>query len=485
MTSESYGLERAPEFNEGLDWVNTRGAVRLQDLQGRVVLLDFWTYGCINCRHIQPRLAELEERFSDSLTVIGVHAGKFAHERNTDRLAQACDRMGVEHAVVNDRHYRIWRAYGVQAWPTVALVGADGSLLGVQPGEFSVEDMAEAIESAVARAENDGVLLRGPDPIVAPQPRVEGTLRFPGRVLLGASGQGFAGEADGASPNRLWVADTGHGRVLECSLDEASAAATVLAEHGGFLEPQGLCLMDGALYVADRAGHAVWRISGDGERERVAGTGELAGFGGEPGHGPDIALRSPWGLACRRDDIIISMAGAHQLWRLEPVTLHAVPWAGTGGEDLVDGSLGSALLSQPTGVSVCRGEVAFADSESSAIRLASEAGGDVSTIVGTGLFDFGDRDGVADEVLLQHAEDLAFFDDTALVVADTYNDRLKRVDLSTRGSVPWAGAAGESGSLREPAGVHVHGGRIAVADTANHRVMLVEPDGELREVRFA
>lgn len=485
MTIDPQGPARAPEFTQDLDWINARGPVRLEDLRGRVVLLDFWTYGCINCRHVQPVLHELQSRFADSLTVIGVHAGKFAHERHTDRLAEACDRMGVGHAVVNDRQYRIWRSYGVEAWPTMALVGADGSLLGVQPGEVPVEDLSEAIAAAVARAEADGTLVRGPDPAAAPRPRAEGTLRFPGRVLLGASGHGVSDDASDGAPNRLWISDTGHGRVLECSLDAAPATATVLAEHGGFVEPQGLCRIDGALYIADRAGQAVWRATADADRERVAGTGELARSGGEPGYGPDTPLRSPWGLACRRDDIIISMAGAHQLWRLEPVTLHVVPWAGTGGEDLVDGSLGSAFLSQPTGLSACRGEVAFADSESSAIRVASEANGDVRTIVGTGLFEFGDRDGEGDSVLLQHAEDLAFVDDATLVVADTYNDRLKRIDLGSRTSAPWVGEAGEAGALREPAGVHAHRGWIAVADTANHRVVLVSPEGALREVRLA
>jgi thiol-disulfide isomerase/thioredoxin len=482
MPAALFHSEGAPEFKEGLDWINTRGPVRLEDLRGRVVLLDFWTYGCINCRHVQPRLRELERRFPDTLTVIGVHAGKFAHERITPRLAEACDRQGVEHAVVNDRQYRIWRAYGVQAWPTVALIGADGALIGLQPGEFPLEPMAEAIASAAAAAQAAGTLVLGPDPIAEPQKRAEGVLRFPGRVVLGSSGG--TGAADGASaPDRLWIADTGHGRVLECSLDESATAATVLAEHGGFNEPQGMLPHASGLFVADRADQAVWRIDAHGDRHRVAGTGKLADIAGSAGYGPSTRLRSPWGLAALGDQVVVSMAGSHQLWRLDPVTLQVAPWAGTSGEDLVDGQLSTALLSQPTGVSVSGDEVAFADSESSAIRLASEEAG-VSTLVGTGLFEFGDRDGVGDRVLLQHAEDLAFFDHGTLVVADTYNDRLKRMDVRTRESEPWAGQAGKLGALREPAGVSSFNGRIAVADTAAHRVVLVEPGGSLAEVRL-
>ena len=483
MSAAFFGSERAPEFKEGLDWINTRGSVRLQDLRGRVVLLDFWTYGCINCRHVQPRLRELERRFADSLTVVGVHAGKFAHERVTDRLAEACDRQGVEHAVVNDRQYRIWRAYGVTAWPTVALIGADGSLLGVQPGEFPLEPMAEAIASATAAAEQAGTLVRGVDPIASPQKRAEGTLRFPGRVLLGNSEDCSGAGVTDAAPDRLWIADTGHGRVLECALDEAASTASVLAEHGGFLEPQGMWPHRTGLFVADRADHAVWRIDAKGERHRVAGTGRLADSASGAGYGPSTRLRSPWGLAALGEDLLVAMAGSHQLWRLDPLTLRAEAWAGTGGEDLIDGQLKEALLSQPTGLSVRGSDVAFADSESSAIRVASEAVG-VRTIVGTGLFDFGDRDGVGDRVLLQHAEDLAFFDEATLVVADTYNDRLKRVDVRTRDSAPWVGDAGEPGALREPAGVSPWNGRVAVADTAAHRVVLVAADGSLTEVRL-
>ncbi|HEY5539858.1 MAG TPA: thioredoxin-like domain-containing protein, partial [Coriobacteriia bacterium] len=211
MSASWLGSLSAPAFKEGLDWINTGGReVHLAELRGRVVLLDFWTYGCINCRHVQPRLRELERRFPDALTVIGVHAGKFAHERIAENLAAACDRQNVAHAVANDRQYRIWRAYNVQAWPTVALIGADGGLIGLQPGEFGLEEMAQAIESAIADAEKRGTLVRGPDPVTVPQPRAQGAMRFPGRVLI-----------DG---ERLVVADTGHGRVLDCELSRDDGA---------------------------------------------------------------------------------------------------------------------------------------------------------------------------------------------------------------------------------------------------------------------
>ena len=242
-------------------------------------------------------------------------------------------------------------------------------------------------------------------------------------------------------------------------------------------------MLGGRLYVADRAGQAVWRIGPDGEHQRVLGTGELAEHSSIGGFGPEVETRSPWGIAAHQGTLMVGMAGAHQLWRLDPETLAARPWAGTGGEELIDGALARALLAQPTGVASLGAQVAFADCESSAIRIAGEDGG-VRTVVGKGLFAFGDKDGFAQEVQLQHAEDLSAYDG-ALAVADTYNDRLKRIDPVTRESRPWDGEAGEAGAVREPAGVSADGTTLAVADTGNHRVVLVEPDGALSEVQLA
>ncbi len=419
--------------------------------------------------NILPRVRELEERFADSVTVIGVHAGKFVTERMTDRIAEACDRLDVVHAVVNDRQYRVWRDYAVESWPTIAVVDPEGYLAVLEPGEFDVEEMALQIEDVIARADARGALTRGPDPVKVSLARHEGVLRFPTRAIR-------AGD-------RLWIADTGHGRVIECSWDAGAVAATVIAAYEGFVEPRGLAALDGHVYVADRRGHCVWRLGG-GESVRVAGTGRL-------GSGPVVAgpahhtdLRSPWGLASREDGhLAIAMAGTHQLWDLRLATGVLSLLAGSGAEDVRDGSLQRAALAQPTGLaSLGGGSLAFADCETSAVRTADT--GSVATIVGTGLFEFGDRDGIGDAALLQHCEDVAVQGDH-LAVADTYNDRLKRVDPRTRGCEPWPGEAGEKGVVREPGGIWSDGALLLVADTGHHRIAMVGPDGTLTEVRFA
>lgn len=421
--------------------------------------------------HVLPRVRELEERFPETLTVIGVHAGKFITERVTERIAEACDRLGVVHAVVNDRQHRVWRDFAVSAWPTLVLIDPEGRIAAAAPGEVPVETLADALREIESDAEKRGTLVRGPDPTRPQLARHEGTLRFPTRAVI----------ADG----RLWVADTGHGRVLECGWDHHSGVATVLAEHTGFAEPRGIAALAGSVYVADRAEHTAWRLGARGaERMRVAGTGIIGERSIRSGVATDIDLRSPWGLSAMADGgLAIAMAGSHQLWRLDPASGRLSLLAGRGAEELYDGPPREAALAQPTGLGLLGdGSLAVSDCETSAVRTVNDE--EVRTIVGTDLFKFGDRDGVGDEVLLQHCEDLAPHGDV-LAVADTYNDRLKRVDPTSRASAPWPGEAGEAGSLREPGGVFSDGDALLVADTGHHRIVSVAEDGALQEIRFA
>jgi sugar lactone lactonase YvrE len=419
--------------------------------------------------HVLPRVRELEGRFADAVSVIGVHAGKFSTERKTDRIVDACARLGVEHAVVNDRQFRVWHDYGVHAWPTIALIAPDGRLVGMQSGEFPLEPMARVVEDIIATAQRAGTLERGPDPThttgVGPSPS---PLSFPTRAIL--------------ADDQLWVSDTGNGRVVRCSWFPAERRATITAEYPGFIEPRGLVRWRGATWVADRKAHSIFRIDESGTR-RIAGTGELGDFAHGGGNSETTALRSPWGLSVHEERLVVAMAGSHQLWTLDPASQRVEPLAGRGPEDIADGPTDSALLAQPTGVVSTSGGVFFSDCESSAVRVVEDERGRVRTLAGTGLFDFGDRDGVGDEALLQHNEDVAVHGDL-VVVADTYNDRLRAVDPATREVSGWVGDAGLPGAFREPGGVFSDGETLLVSDTGNHRIAAVEDDGSLTEVRF-
>ena len=434
--------------------------------------------------HMLPRVAELEERFPDVLAVVGVHSGKYPAERHTENIRAACARLGVLHPVVNDRHFRVWRDYAVDAWPTLAVVAPDGRLVGRQAGELPVDSLADVISGVAAEYDGAGLLRREPltlPPAQQPFPEPTGALRFPTRLAL-------LGET-------LYVSDAGHHRVLELRLAEDGARAEVVRAWGGragfadggsdaaaFREPQGLAVVNGSLLVADRSNHAIRRIDLEsGHVTTVAGTGALGEWGAGGGVALNTALRSPFDLLPRLGDVLIAMAGSHQLWSLDLSSGDIRPVAGTGGEDIVDGNSPRALLAQPMGFTTDGTRAFFADAESSAIRFLYE--GEVRTVVGTGLFDHGDHDGVADAVRLQHPQALAWHDD-AVLVADTYNDKLKRVDPATRESSALPGEAGSGEALWEPTGVVTDGARTFVADTNHHRLCRLGESGALLPVEI-
>jgi hypothetical protein len=178
----------------------------------------------------------------------------------------------------------------------------------------------------------------------------------------------------------------------------------------------------------------------------------------------------------------IAMAGQHQLWAYHPeagaVRLHA----GSGREELRDGPLNRGGLNQPSGLATDGEVLYFADSEASAVRTASlDPKGRLETIVGTGLFDFGDVDGVGDAVRLQHPLGVAY-KDGLLYVADTYNSKIKVVSPAARESrtllggeeAGWRDGVGQDALFDEPGGLSVAGEGLYVADTNNHAIRAVD-----------
>jgi hypothetical protein len=444
-------------------------------------------------------LRELEERFGPELVVIGVHSGKFRAERVTANIAQAAERMDVRHAIVNDRQYRVWRTYGVNAWPTIVIVAPDGGLVGSLPGEFLADQLEPTLRTVLDEFEAVGGISREPLPLALPTP-AGGPLRFPGKLLAAGGG-------------RLFVADTGHDRILELQVEvessrtgdsgglggEQSTARIVRVIGSGergsgdgalarasFDHPEGMALRHAPdteiLFVADSESHTIRAVDlGAGEVTTLAGTGLQARRANVPGVGRDVALSSPWDLALVDDGMIIAMAGAHQLWKLDLATLEAGPWVGTGREDISDGPAVRCTLAQPVDVSLAGDRLYFADSESSAVRFVDlRSTPEVTTIVGRGLFEFGDEDGKGGHVRLQHPYGVAAHEGV-LYVADTYNNKIKRIELGGRCET-FAGD-GEEGlrdgelldaRFDEPQGVAVADDLLFVADTNNHAIRSID-----------
>lgn len=430
---------RAPELSGGGGWIGS-GELSLAGLRGKIVLLDFWTLACANCQRVIEEVRALERRYADVLVVIGVHSPKFPHEHDHDAVRRAVARHRVEHPVLDDPEMRTWDAYAVRAWPTLVLVDAAGRVALHVSGEGHADTLARAIEALVAEAEEAGTLRRGafePDESAEPV-EVAGTgeLAFPGKV---------AADAEGA---RLAVADTGHDRVLVIA-----PTGEILHELEGLYMPQGVRFDGDALLVCESGAGRVWRVALDGGgRELLA-----------------ESLVLPWDVVRWRGHVVIAEAGRHRLWAVDAAgELQVI--AGTGAENIVDGPALQALLAQPSGLAVtAAGDLAFADAEASALRVLRRDGF-VDTLVGRGLFEWGDADGDGEHARLQHpvgvAADRA---DDALYVADTFNSLLRVWRGSHLWTVPVEGFA-------EPGGVEVLlDGRLVVADTNNHRLVLVDP----------
>lgn len=412
-----------------------------------------------------PQLRELEHRFADEIAVVGVHSGKYHAERETQRIRDASLRLGNTHPVVNDRQFRVWRSYAVGAWPTLVVVDARGYVAGSHAGEFTADQLAPALQQVIADAGRDGSLHRAPHSAEPDAPTFPpGRLRFPAGIAL-------AGD-------RIAIADSGHDRVLVGRLEPDGLTARIERVVGGpgagfrdgdaplFRFPQGVALVGDVLYVADAGNHAIRAVPLAGDAVRtVAGTGQQLRTRADAERG---ALSSPWDIAPHGGQLFIAMAGIHQLWRLDPLTGRAASHVGSFREDIADGAGSAAALAQPMGIAAAGERLYFVDAESSAVRWADAgAAARVETIVGTGLFDFGDRDGVGDAVRLQHPQGIAVHASGRLLVADSYNDALKWVDPATRRAEHWVRG------LHEPSAVACGERHAYVADTNAHRVVAV------------
>ena len=426
------------------------------------------------------------------------------------------------------------------------LVDPAGGYVGSLPGEFLAGQLVPLIEDLIAefdRPDPPGGVRLDRRPLESVPARTQsGPLRYPGRVLALPGG-------------RLFLSDTGHDRILELQVRgrrRAGIVRVIGAGRAGFADgpldaalfdhPEGLAhtparltgsglqLTHGAwsaaasgdagpapgtLFVADEENHSIRVVDLDeGIVTTLAGTGHQARRSNESGTGTEVPLSSPWDVELVDGALVVAMAGAHQLWRIDLESQVVEPLVGTGREDITDGPSQNCTLAQPSGLRLAGDRLYFADSESSAVREAVArhswssthgTGPDVTTLVGRGLFDFGDEDGQGGHVRLQHPYDLAVGPAPGterggrgqrrrrrrrrvpgrrrvLYVADTYNNKIKLLDPATKRCSTFAGS-GEEGledgdasvaRFDEPQGVAVAEGVLYVADTNNHALRAVD-----------
>lgn len=466
--------QAAAEFDSELPWLNVSRPLVLDDLKGKVLILDFWTYGCINCIHVLADLKKLEKKYGDNLVVIGVHTPKFENEENIETLRNIIVRYGINHPVVHDVDSILGRIYGMRAWPTQVMIDPEGFILGGVTGENHYELFDELISDLIE--DHHDIMNPSPLPLALEKDKFAASLlAAPGKIAV--------------SDKHVAISDTLHHRIILA--DHNGNIQTIYggpdagledgdAESSRFYSPQGLAFSERGLFVADTGNHVIRYIElAKGQVQTIAGTGEIERHRSGEFDALSVGLASPWGLAFQDSMLYIAMAGSHQIWRYDAAEGNIGPWAGSGREGIRDGHIKVATFSQPSGLSIDGEWLYVADSEDSAVRRINLTKDRVETLVGTGLFDFGDRDGPFDQAKLQHVLGVAALNPTEVLIADTYNHKLKLLDLKTDVVVSLAGdgqpgktitKTGEA-QLNEPGGIAILGQQVLIADTNNHRIL--------------
>ncbi len=464
------GRVNAPEINTEHGWLNTDHAWSIKDFKGKIVLLDFWTFGCINCQHIVPDLKRLEQEFADVLVVIGIHSAKFDAEKQNETIRQAILKFGIEHPVVNDADFKLWNQYGIRAWPTTVLIDPNGKVVGQHAGEGVYQTVQPYILKMQEEFKED--LNREPFRFHV-EVQEKTTLYFPSKLISDSEGN-------------IYLSDSGHNRILKLN-QQGQILETIGSGEAGFTdgsyaeatfyEPHGLALQGTILYVADAKNNAIRKI--DLEQKQVstaAGTGELGYYFLDDKLNEPVDPNSPWDLLILGDSMYIANAGNHQLLRMDLATEKVYRFAGSGREALADGPLLEAAFNQPSGLAHNGNVLYVADAEASAIRTVNIDTGMVLTPLGRGLFDFGDVDGHVDDALLQHCVGLDIID-SDVFIADTYNGKIKILDM-TRHRVRTL-----VDGLSEPNDVIFLNGQLWVTSTNSHQLFKVDiSTGEKEEV---
>jgi thiol-disulfide isomerase/thioredoxin len=456
------GAVNAPEINTSYGWLNTDQSYSIKDFRGKIVLLDFWTFGCINCQHILPDLRKLEKEYEKELVVIGVHSAKFDSERTNYNIRKAILKFGIDHPVVNDAEFNVWSAYTIRAWPTLVIISPPGKVVWQRSGEgFYTE--AKAMIDELIQQQGMEINRQVMSFQLEKTQEKQSVLRFPSELISDTAGA-------------IWIADSGNNRILK--IDQNGNILDVIGKgtegfHNGdfteatFYEPHGLALQETVLYIADSKNNVIRKADlVTRQVETIAGDGTMGYYFFYQQRNENVKPNSPWDLLIDGNDLYIANAGNHQILRMNLHTNEVFRFAGTGREALADGSLQEAAFNQPSGLAKIGDLLYVADSEASAIRAIDLQAQTVTTLVGKGLFVFGDKDGDTEDALLQHCVGIAE-KEGKLYIADTYNGKIKTLDLAkSRVTTLVAG-------LHEPNDILFMGDEMWVTDTNNHQLVKV------------
>jgi thiol-disulfide isomerase/thioredoxin len=482
---------KAPDFPKGFTWFNTDKPLSLGDLNGQVVILDFWTYCCINCMHTIPDLEWIEKKYHDKpVIIIGVHSAKFSNEQEVDNIKEAIRRYEIHHPVIADRNMAIWQAHNVAGWPTLVVIDPRGNVVYRQSGEGQREYLEDIISVLLEQHERLGTIAKKPIKISrssVTEPRV---LFYPGKLSFSPENQMFA--LSDSNNNRILIIDTDNGQIIHKIGGKSRGLQDGNFEDALFFRPQGVAWSREKIYVADTENHALREIDLHLRMVKtLAGNGKQGNWIQSPLDGKIAQLSSPWDLAHDGDFLFIAMAGLHQIWLYHLPTGKIGPFAGSGYENVVDGSLEEAQFAQPSGLSICENYLLVADSEVSAIRRIDLNKKIVQTVVGAGLFEFGYKDGSLAKARLQHPLGVAC-EENKIYVADTYNHAIRLIDLIQQKVLTVVGKSEmkmtttttmmckiddpscDTLGLFEPSDVKISRTYLYIADTNNHLIRIFD-----------
>ena len=451
----------APALHSSLNWLNADPQT-LSAQRGRVLVLVFWNASSAYSQNLIDELLRLKLRHPVGLAVLGVHQPKFDAEIDGKTVQKALNRAGVNFPVANDRGWVAWQHYGIVSWPSMALIDSKGLLRDI----FSGDDQMVALDSAIQS------LMEEAGPALMPAPNLHLSGQEAPAPLLFPSGLV-------ATESHLYVCDTGHHRVLECThegriLRQFGTGYPDLVDgapdEAAFRFPRGMCLMRDYLYVADTGNHALRRIHLiDGQVHTLLGSGRM-GVPVESNvtRAADCPLNQPTAVVGSNDRLFIAMTGTNQVWELDLGNSRLKFVAGTGQLGIADGPGRNALLAQPMGMAIVQQTLYVADSASSAVRAIQLQQSNVQTLVGQGLYEFGEHDGQRRDARLQYPQALALETNSPILwVADTYNGSLRKLKLG----------GGEMSThplpqrLNQPVALSTTHNTLWIADAAAHEIL--------------
>jgi len=466
---------RAPELMGSGGWIGTGESLTLAALRGKVVVLHFWAFGNALALRTIEELRPIEQRYPNTMVVVGVHSPKFPHEADHEAVELAAARHQITHLLLDDPDLVTWQQYGVKGWPTLVVIAPTGRVTGLINGADDLTLLSEVVSDQIAESTRWGILDDAPTLKLPPRPP-DGPLAFPSKLATDWHG-------------RLAIADTGHDRVVIAELAEdlrrptrddpqgAAVPARITDLITGLHRPQGVCFDGDRVIICDTGADRVLRVD---LAELVADEHGIGRLRASDDHLLREPIGAPWDVTMDLDgSYVVAEAAFNRLWRIREDGTEAGIIAGTGVAGIHDGRASHAELAQPTGLARLPNYLAFCDSDTSALRVLSDRG-KVSTIVGEGSFDWGFRDGMTGAARLQHPTDVcASPDGSTIYVADTYNSAIRFWRGRRLSTLPTEG-------LKQPGGIENLGdGRLIVADTNNHRVVLVDTDsGTVTPLRF-